>query len=210
MRVRTEQKRQDILAAARKVFLEQGFDGASMDAIARAVGGSKATLYGYFPAKEDLAIACLREAAAEEGANAERFVDEADELRAGLEKFGLWRLQTTLTPGGLFVRRMIWAEAGPTILRKLFGEIDATNTTWGRLAARLKRAMERDELRRADPLTAAQHFRGLLETDISDRYFFGFPSTVDDALMRKTAKEATDAFMRAYAPDEAKRPARRK
>src|SRR5262245_42582115 len=113
MRVRTEEKRQAILRAAQQVFEEHGFEGASMDAISRRLGGSKATLYGYFRTKEELAIAVLRSFAALEGGNVERFLDEAPDLRTGLERFGLFRLRTALTPNGLFVRRMVWADAGP-------------------------------------------------------------------------------------------------
>lgn len=43
-----------ILTAARAQFLEQGFSETSMDAIARAAGVSKATLYVYFENKEAL------------------------------------------------------------------------------------------------------------------------------------------------------------
>lgn len=43
-----------ILSAARLEFLEHGFSGTSMDAIARSAAVSKATLYAYFPSKEAL------------------------------------------------------------------------------------------------------------------------------------------------------------
>jgi TetR/AcrR family transcriptional regulator, mexJK operon transcriptional repressor len=43
-----------VLSAARQEFLEHGFSGTSVDAIARAAGVSKATLYAYFPSKEAL------------------------------------------------------------------------------------------------------------------------------------------------------------
>lgn len=57
MRVRTEAKRDAILEAAAEVFLEAGFEGASMSQIAARAGGSKRTLYGYFPSKEELFVA---------------------------------------------------------------------------------------------------------------------------------------------------------
>jgi AcrR family transcriptional regulator len=41
-------KRRQILAGARKVFMDLGFDGASMGEIARSAGVSKGTLYVYF------------------------------------------------------------------------------------------------------------------------------------------------------------------
>jgi AcrR family transcriptional regulator len=47
-------KRRQIVEGARAVFLEQGFDAASMNDIARAAGVSKGTLYVYFKHKEEL------------------------------------------------------------------------------------------------------------------------------------------------------------
>ena len=38
-----------VLEGARKVFMDRGYEGASVDEIARAAGTSKATLYSYFP-----------------------------------------------------------------------------------------------------------------------------------------------------------------
>lgn len=205
MRVRTEARRQAILKAAREVFRDQGFERASMDAICERAGGSKATLYSYFPSKEDLFIASLREMAALEGANVEQFLNDAEDLRSGLERFGLWRLRSTLTKSGLAVRRMLWSDASQETLTKLFGQLDQATTTWGRLAAVLERAMARGELRKADAWTAAQHFRGLLEADLTDRAFFNLPTPVDEALMQRAAKDAVDVFMRAYAVESKKR-----
>ena len=47
-------KRRQILDGARKVFLESGFDGASVNDIVRETGVSKGTVYAYFPSKERL------------------------------------------------------------------------------------------------------------------------------------------------------------
>ena len=45
---------------ARQVFLSAGFDGASMNDIARAAGVSKGTLYAYFNSKDELFEAIIR------------------------------------------------------------------------------------------------------------------------------------------------------
>ena len=51
----TDRKKwRQIIDGARKVFLEQGFDGASVGDIVRVAGVSKGTLYAYFPSKEKL------------------------------------------------------------------------------------------------------------------------------------------------------------
>ena len=53
-------KRRQIVEGARAVFLSQGFDGASMNDIARAAGVSKGTLYFYFTNKEQLFAAIVQ------------------------------------------------------------------------------------------------------------------------------------------------------
>jgi AcrR family transcriptional regulator len=47
-------KREQIATAARKLFLDLGYAGTSMDAVSAEAGVSKQTLYTYFPAKVDL------------------------------------------------------------------------------------------------------------------------------------------------------------
>ena len=51
---RKEERREAILAIAKRVFLDQGYSGASMSAISAELGGSKGTLWSYFPSKEEL------------------------------------------------------------------------------------------------------------------------------------------------------------
>lgn len=51
---RARAKQRQILDAARRLFLTQGFDATSMDAVTAAAGISKRTLYRYYPSKEAL------------------------------------------------------------------------------------------------------------------------------------------------------------
>jgi TetR/AcrR family transcriptional repressor of mexJK operon len=55
---RAERKRRDIIAAARALFLRDGF-GVGMDAIAAAAGVSKVTVYNHFRSKEALFTAVV-------------------------------------------------------------------------------------------------------------------------------------------------------
>jgi TetR/AcrR family transcriptional regulator, mexJK operon transcriptional repressor len=57
---RARAKRDQILSGARRVFLRDGFAGASTDAIAAEAKVSKRTLYVYYPSKEDLFVDVLR------------------------------------------------------------------------------------------------------------------------------------------------------
>src|SRR5437660_12633828 len=56
MRVLTQAKHDEILGIASQVFLEMGYEGASMAEIATRVGGSRGALYRYFPSKERLFV----------------------------------------------------------------------------------------------------------------------------------------------------------
>lgn len=51
---RRENSREEILDAARSILLERGIAGATLEAVAQAIGMSKAALYYYFPSKEAL------------------------------------------------------------------------------------------------------------------------------------------------------------
>jgi AcrR family transcriptional regulator len=55
-----QQRRDEIVLAAEKVFFSKGFDLSTMDDIAEAAELSKGTLYLYFKSKEDLHLAVAR------------------------------------------------------------------------------------------------------------------------------------------------------
>jgi AcrR family transcriptional regulator len=51
---RRERSREEIVAAARRVLLEKGIAGTTLDAVAEEVGLTKAALYYYYPSKDAL------------------------------------------------------------------------------------------------------------------------------------------------------------
>ena len=54
-------RRQAFLLAAREVFLEQGYEAASVNDVVRRAGGSLATLYAQFGNKEGLFLAVVQD-----------------------------------------------------------------------------------------------------------------------------------------------------
>jgi AcrR family transcriptional regulator len=54
-------RRQALLDAAEKLFMEQGFGASSMEAIAKAAGISKKTIYCFFETKEELFEAVMKD-----------------------------------------------------------------------------------------------------------------------------------------------------
>ncbi len=65
MRRRTEAKRNAILKAAEELFRKKGYQNTSMSEITAKLGGSKATVYGYFKSKKLLFEAVMNGASLE-------------------------------------------------------------------------------------------------------------------------------------------------
>src|SRR5579883_271627 len=68
-----------ILAAALACFAERGFAATRLEDVAKRAGITKGTLYLYFPNKEELFKAVVREAIVANIARGEALVDEAAE-----------------------------------------------------------------------------------------------------------------------------------
>jgi AcrR family transcriptional regulator len=103
-------RRQAFLTAARTVFLEQGYEAASVNDVVRLAGGSLATLYAQFGNKEGLFLAVAQE-------QHERFVramtpDCVDHLplEKGLQAIGESYLRTLLLHDNLAFFRVLIAE----------------------------------------------------------------------------------------------------
>lgn len=58
-RMPRSERRAHLLAAAQEVFVDMGYHGAAMDAIAERAGVSKPVLYQHFPSKKELYLALL-------------------------------------------------------------------------------------------------------------------------------------------------------
>lgn len=54
-----EEKRAEIVAAARRLFIEDGYDATSMSRLAKEAGVAPNTIYWYFQDKDDVLIAVL-------------------------------------------------------------------------------------------------------------------------------------------------------
>jgi len=113
-------RKQAFLDAALEVFLEQGFEAASVNEVVRLAGGSLATLYQQFGSKEGLFTAVA-------DAATERFVEPmvlaaaaGDNLEEGLQEIGERYLHGMLAPRGLAFFRIIIGEGRkfPTIMQR--------------------------------------------------------------------------------------------
>src|SRR5690554_1483614 len=81
-----------ILEAATELFLRDGYGATSIDAILEVSGGSKATLYSYFPTKDDLFRAVVEDVLASSSTHEPRLNTAADP-RTCLIEFSVQRLE---------------------------------------------------------------------------------------------------------------------
>jgi AcrR family transcriptional regulator len=95
---RHEARRSAIVAAARKAFLRDGYGQTSMSSIAADVGGSKTTLWNYFPSKEDLFAAVVDDQVERYGEALRLELPEDADLPETLTALGVSILTTILRP----------------------------------------------------------------------------------------------------------------
>lgn len=100
-----------ILAAARPIFLSEGYEAASVDAIANAAGVSKKTIYVRFASKEDLFEAVILRLIEENIPMIERAAAEEGPVAERLHRIALAVLEVALSPDCIASRRIIVAEA---------------------------------------------------------------------------------------------------
>jgi AcrR family transcriptional regulator len=82
-------KRKQIVDGARRVFIDMGFDAASMNDITREAGVSKGTIYVYFANKEELFEAIVEEERGSIFNNLYGALGSGDGLRETLINFGM-------------------------------------------------------------------------------------------------------------------------
>jgi TetR/AcrR family transcriptional repressor of mexJK operon len=158
---RAQAKREQILKAARSLFLAQGYARTSMDAVTQEAGVSKQTLYAYFPSKVELIAAIVG--------------DELETLEAGIKRptpETLPELRAALLGFAHTMTRRLMHEEALALLRLLIGEAIHVPD----LRKLLRQAFPARLLGRATVLLEEAQQRGLIHTpnpDLSARMFIG-------------------------------------
>jgi TetR/AcrR family transcriptional repressor of mexJK operon len=111
-REQAAQRREELLAIALDIFLECGFEQATMEQIATAIGMSKRTVYAYYSDKEALFRAAVERAIEEYRIPYEAFAAVAtDDLEETLRAVGHLRVTNVSHPVSLKLQRTLAAQA---------------------------------------------------------------------------------------------------
>jgi AcrR family transcriptional regulator len=194
MRVKTDQRRQAILDAAKIMFLNDGFERVSMNAIAASVGGSKATLYGYFSNKEEIFLQVMLGVSRELAAHNDAAITSSSGTKNKLTTAGEEYLKCVLMPNLLAARRLAISEATRSGIGREFYELEA-DLGWASVRKVFEDASKTGELKVLDSGKATLQFRSLLWAGTAENALFG---QYDEALFDKIPKLVAEAVSIIY------------
>jgi AcrR family transcriptional regulator len=195
---RRGRKYDQVLEGARKVFLRDGFERASVDDIAREAAVSKATIYAYFPDKQLLFLEvarceCHRQADASAAA-----VGSDVPVRVALT-FAAERIVEFLTSD--FGQRMFRIVVGegerfPGLGREFYDH--GPGLIHERLVGLLACHVAEGRLRIDDLTLAADQFAQLCKAGVHEKLIFGIEEMPTPDEVRRSVKGAVDMFLARY------------
>ncbi|WP_454716497.1 TetR/AcrR family transcriptional regulator [Caulobacter segnis] len=193
-------RREAILDVAAEVFLEEGFDAASMSTIAAKVGGSKSTLYNYFKSKEEIFQAHIERYCGWQGAEMFQLLDEeVDDLRAALTRLGRRYVTNVMSDRNMRHFRLIAtaAERSPDLGRTFYeaGPLRGARLLGGFLA-RMKLEGRIDV---ADPIAAGHQFIGLCQNRMLKARLVNYIGQPTPDEVDAEVEAAVSTFMAAFA-----------
>jgi TetR/AcrR family transcriptional repressor of mexJK operon len=198
-------KRRAILDAAAELFVGQGYGAVSMDAVAKAAGVSKATLYAHFTGKDALFAEIVGERLSQVQRETEASGDHAlpprDSLRAMCRRW----LRFMLAPRTLAIYRIVIGEGArfPDLARAFHAAGPGRGLAW--LGAWIAEEKARGRLRAdTEARLAAEHMIGLLRGELYLRCVLGLHAAPDEAEIDGVVEPAVETFLRAFATASAR------
>jgi AcrR family transcriptional regulator len=190
-------KRRQILDGARKVFMDLGFDGASMNEIARAAGVSKGTLYVYFADKSRLFEAIVEDEVLEKGKIANN-LDPGRDVETTLREFGRAYIGSMCRPGGGSSIRTVMAiaERMPDVGRWFYENVLAKSID--RLADYLQAHVQPNDLTIDDCQLAAAQFMQMCQATLFLPFVFQAEPAPSAEHIARVVDSATRLFLQTY------------
>jgi TetR/AcrR family transcriptional repressor of mexJK operon len=187
-----------LLDVATRLFMERGFDGTSIDAVAEAAGVSKPTVYARYHDKRDLIVAVLRGwirrwlAPLSAAAEAQAIEGCAKNIRTILHELSRHMIAYTLAPEAGALQRILSAQAVQ------FPELAIANEEGWLRAVRgvsniLRQSAARGHIKVDDPELAADMFLNLVLGHPRRLAFYSIATDPETA--ERHRKAAVDFFL---------------
>lgn len=196
--IKQGRKFDQVIAGAREVFLRDGFEGASVDDIAREAGVSKATLYNYVPDKRLLFMEVAKRECAAQAERVMLQIDFEAPIADILYTVGREVVGFITSEFGQRIFRICVAEADrfPQLGREFYES--GPNLIRNRMKALLAHGVENGELKIDDLDLAADQFPELCKADLFPRMVFRGELAFSDAEIERVVRGAVKIFMAAY------------
>jgi len=196
--VKRGRKFDQVVAGAREVFLRDGFEGASVDEIARVANVSKATLYSYFSDKRVLFIEVTKAECRQQADRALNIGSAPMPLRERLLEAARLLVTFVNSPFALRVFRVCVAESErfPDLGQEFYAT--GPQLARDRLEDVFRAACAREELSIADIDLAADQFAQLCKADLFSRRVFNLAGAPTKPEIERIATGAVDMFLARY------------
>lgn len=197
----TSARRKAFVDTARELFFANGYAGTTMSSIAAKVGGSKTTLWTYFPSKEELFEAVVDDIVEQYGQMLAIDLPLDEPVPDVLRRFGnLLMTKLTATPILSLFRLVVGeAERFPHLAETFYER--GPRRGKARAAGWVGEKMVRGELRMGDPMRAVQQFTGLCQSGVYQFAMLNLPESRDLARLQDDVEAALDTFYRAWRPE---------
>ncbi len=196
--MRRASRREAILDVAQRSFLESGYAATTMNAIAAELGGSKGTLWSYFPSKELLFAAVLDRATASFRTQVAVVLNPADPPERAIRGFCRRFVERICRPESIALYRLVIGESQrfPEVGRIFYERAPAI--TRKIVADYLAGAAERGQLKIEDAMLAAEQLTHMCLAGMHQRFILGLLDKPSAAMIKAEADRAADLFLRAY------------
>ena len=191
-----------LLDVATRLFMERGFDGTSIDAVAEAAGVSKPTVYARYHDKRDLFAAVLRGrirkwlAPLSAAAEAQAIEGSAKSVRTTLHELSRHMVAYTLAPEAAALQRILSAQAVQfPQLAKLANEEGWLRAVRG-ISSILRQSAARGQIKVDDPELAADMFLNLVLGHSKRLALYGI--AVEPETEERYRKAAVDFFLNGF------------
>jgi AcrR family transcriptional regulator len=196
--IRKGRKFDQVLEGARTIFLRDGFDGASVDDIAREAGVSKATLYSYFPDKRLLFMEVAKSECARQADEALAAIDFRQPPKVVLSQAARQIIDFMASDLGQGIFRLCVAEGErfPELGRAFYAS--GPELVHRSLLGYLKLATDRGELVIDDLDLAAHLFAEMCKADLHPKLVFGVECCPASADKERVIRGAVSMFLARY------------
>ena len=198
MRIKTEEKRCEILDAAAVEFRQRGYHETTISHVAARMGSSKATIYNYFLSKGELFGSVLARIAVPATEALLEILNGPSPLPDRLFAFARTYLRMQCKEDSIAVQRLLIIEknAAQAITRAMIDNPDSY--IWSPVARILREEQERGALQGGNCDDMARHLSALLHGDMPTRLLFGERDSFTDGEIDASADSAVRMFFAAY------------